>query len=961
MGDNSFDFGVNIDVSDLFHKTQAIRNAIEMSAKQAFFASPTISEQFAQVGGQLRPMEYARPSFVRVMDPTQGQRESTIRNAFSMLPPALYTPENVDPRIYREEYRTQVLERTLTAGAIGGGMFGAQALLWTKGLSSLTKFAPSIFGKLGLSGAATVAGRAYDLAGGSFGLGSLLAGGLGGAAGLALGLGVPLAASYAIGKTADIFIEDIQADAAARNIGLQAISQTYSTSNLGVGFTRTQTKRFANWMQDVAEKSRIKTPTMFGIAEFAATTGQFTGARDVEDVKNKIMATLSTLSDIAEESNASLEEVMGYARDIGQMGFAFGTPETSRFIKDVSRAGRWANMPGRQMLGMTRMGAEMFRGTGIATQYGALAMTQALPAISQMSELGIISPYLMSQLGGTSADLARTSLIRQQQFALSMPATVMTAGLGMLGPGALSQFNAGSIGIGQVLGAAGAVGGSVERAAYFMMNQGKMFSQMDPMQVTQMQGQMVNQMIGQMGLRRTPEMFQYAAMGLFPGQFRSPMEAELFYKEFTYAPSIRVAQEGKDAINEVRAEVARRSTLGYRMGFTDPEGWWSKFTKGVKYVPLGLTSSFRDAVESIRSIPGIFRRPDLAISGGEYTRLQRLLEVETEERSVKAEYFPDISTAAKLLETPGVEAAIRYYHSEKKLAGVQAYISPATGAGREARETALGLEKILGLTDKSSSGGIAAKDITAARKKKEGLEKQLYKIGVNMLPGMQAASSEEAKEYYSYIAIGGALTRKANSEADPVRKKELQQEAWKYLGKARDLFPNKFDKNLGEKGFNFASDYGQYLGDETNNTLNQYVGAVAAEEKLVSQESFRRWAFGREDMDSGVYAIIQGTLGGQEFTEEQYRKALEKASPVEVTLIRAAIKAKPGMRAEAIRGSWTGEVLPALEEKIEGKAPHTTINVEKMELDLGDDIARAIAKKTLNVKLDETSLNALRG
>ena len=965
--EDKFDFGVNIDVSDIFHKTQAIRQAIELSAKQAFFASPTISEQFAQVGGQLQPMEYARPSFVRVMDPMAQQRENIISRTFGMLPPALGFGQGINYADAREEFRTQALDRTFVSGAAGLAMFGGAAAAWGILPGMMGRVAPSIFGRFGFAGAFNMAKWGYSGATKALGFGMLgggIAGGIGGIAGLTLGLAPPMLATYGVSKFVDEIIEDAQANSATRNIGMQAISPTFSVAAGGRGLKRSQVHNLSSWVQDLAKKSKIKTPQMFGIAEFAAATGQFTGAQDVSDIKERIMSTLDTLSEIADESEASLEEVMGFARDINQMGFQFGAPTTSRFIKDIARAGRWSNMPGRQVLGMARMGAEMFRGTGIPTQYGATAMMQALPAITQMQDLGIVSPYLMSQLGGTPADLARTSLIRQQQFALSMPATVMMAGLRTMGPNAINQFNVGGIGLGQVLGQAGTIGGNVEQAAYFMMNQGRMFGQLDPQQVTQMQGQMVNQMLSTTGLRATPSMFQYAAMQLFPGQFRSPAEAELFFKEFTYGPRLRIAREGKEAIAEARSEADRISSLGYKV-----HDWWDQsMLKSIwhwgdeELIALGnvLKKGAGSAARVItRDIPSLWHTPELDVTFQDARELGRIFGVRgiVQPGDLSASpYQARISEAEKMLEMPGVAMAVSFHHSEDSHRGVMKYLEGTVINSKRREEIALGMEASLGLKLDKTVQDINGRSLDALnelRKSKVKQGKQLAVVGYRLLhpnvePGMMG---EEDVNFYSYMATAAALA----SEYEATKDEKTKGQLWEFLGRAKKIKPEIVKNHLTRDGVRFTYQAGMM--DDVRKHLESYISVTEREEMLAAQYGFYKWSVDTgQPMDQSSYRIIQSLLGGNEVAEKDIESLLgDRTLPVAMQpIITAALKAPAGGRSEAAISAWVG-TSAMLKEIEKEKKPATPIVIEGIETGL----ARALADQTLTVELNAKTIRAL--
>lgn len=605
VGDDSkINFGVNINVSDIFQQTQAIRQAIELSAKQAFTSSPTFSEQFSNVGSQLQPVQYAQPSFVRVTDPYAQQREGIIQRTFNSLPAQIYTPADVDANMYqyqsRQDFDNRIMAPTAAAGIAGVGtlgIYGGMQWALNRSIPAMVEPRPLFAGLRTAMGmklpteAVPAASRYF----GNMGLAGIRTGwlstaerfGLAGRVGAAVGLGALtmapfMVAQQALNYTVDEFVNEVQTRSTVRDIGLEVMDPMNSTAPGGRGFTRAQTEDLSRWTRGLVKDTGIKTPQMLGIMEFAATTGQYSGSQDVQQIKEKTKAILKSLNDIAKESRASLEEVMGYARDMTNMGFTPGTSSFKGFAQQVTSAARWTGMQGREVMGMATMGAEMFRGTGINMTYGANAMVQALPTVAQMKSAGIISSELMAQLGGTPEAVARQSVMNQQSFIMSQKGTVMLAGLA--GSGGVGSFLSGQTSLGGVVNAAGGIGSNMQSIAKFMMNQGKMWGSMDPMDVRQVQGKMVDQMLGMSGLEKSPEMFAYAAMNIFPGQFRSPMEAELFAKQYKYDYLFKAQRTSSDAVTAVESDVARSRTL-----FAKGGAWLSSLadpTKASSWSPI---------------------------------------------------------------------------------------------------------------------------------------------------------------------------------------------------------------------------------------------------------------------------------------------------------------------------------------------------------------------------------------
>jgi hypothetical protein len=623
---DSLDLKVKLDVSDIFNQTAAIKQAIQNSVQQGFTSAAGGS---ALLQNPFSPIQYAQPSFARMADPSIYQRDALIQTILSKTPPPINTPPGLDPTVYNQEYWSNWGERNLTPIVVGAAAFAGGVGAWMGLPKVLSQFGPTVQTPRIWAGLREALGMSIEpiehTVGkkwfGGWGVGGAAAGwraaearGLGAVAktvglvgGLAFSMGPQLIASEAVGYGVEKLIQDVQTRSEVRNIGFDIMGPAFSTAFGGRGFTTKQTENITDWMKDQARKSNIKVPTLLGIAEFAAGTGNLGRTSDIEEIKNQIIKTLDTLGRIATETRSSLEEVMGHARDLKNMGYRFGSPAMNKAIAGLPSEMRWSGMSGADVMGMKGMGAQMMVGTGMTRQFGAELMGTNIMNVKQMTEAGVLGGELFSQLGGDPASVALALQKQQMNFLTSRMFTPLLAGVMTTGPDAVNKFVSGQMGLSQAMSGMGKYS-SPQEAARFMMNKEKYASLLSPAQLTGMQGMTVEKLVGAAGLEKTPEMMEWASMKL--GLTSSPMEAQLWYKNYVNQPIMarnravidsrieaeKVMERNRGGILGVIRSVSeelfnqpgeRPSTLRERYGFRSQWG----ATKNLFAADFGLVNS----------------------------------------------------------------------------------------------------------------------------------------------------------------------------------------------------------------------------------------------------------------------------------------------------------------------------------------------------------------------------------
>lgn len=578
---SDLDLKVKLDVSDIFNQTSAIKQAIQTSVQQGF-SSAAGGASLYQAG--FSPIQYAQPNFARMLDPSLYQRDMIVQGALSKLPPPFYTPPGIDPTVYNQEYWSQWGERNLTPVVTGSAAFFGGIGAWLglpKLLSQIgpkTEVAPiwaGLRGAIGMSTAPVQKKLGAQLFGGWLGEGGAAAGwraaekrgfGLLGKAvgltgGFAFGIGPQLIASEIVGYGVEKMIEDVQTRSEMRNVGFAVMGPSFSQAFGGRGFTRDQIEDMADWMKQRARESGIKVPTLLGMTEFGAEVGAIGRTGDVGQIKKQIITMMDTLGRIAKETRTSLEEVMGYARDLKNMGYDFGTTQMNSIIGRIPSVIRWTGMPGSQVMGMMQMGAEQNRGTGISMRAGAEAMAMNAVSATQMRDLGILEPELFRQLGGDIPSVANSMQQMQGRFLMSRPFVNMLAGMTSMGPVSqvANRYISGGVGIDQIISGIGQIGVSPQATAAFMMNKEKLASQLSPLQITQMQGKFIEDKMRMAGWNNTPETWQRAAV--LSGIATGPIEAQLLFRQYTWGPALERNAVISDARVQSQKDIADISGL----------------------------------------------------------------------------------------------------------------------------------------------------------------------------------------------------------------------------------------------------------------------------------------------------------------------------------------------------------------------------------------------------------------
>lgn len=319
------------------------------------------------------------------------------------------TPRNTTTYEHQQMASEDMGQRVAGATIFGAAHGGNAVLSWVGSSAALMQG-----GKAGWS-----AGKAYGAARAvtaGYAAGGAVAGGAGIAAGVGgavLGAALPLAAVYGTTKAVEAVVNDVKDRQQVSNF-IQASSWRYAPASgedidkRHGGFNRDARSKIASAMKKYDYTDRnYDFGDLKGILESGTEMGMFSGAKDAEDFGKKFKNLAETLKKVTKTLHTSLADGMKVIKSMKDSGIDASNIGSAINTADIlgSASGRTAS----EMLSYGTQGAEMVRGTGIATAAGYSMMQSGIASTTLGARSGAISASAVEQAGGVER-LAQQSM-----------------------------------------------------------------------------------------------------------------------------------------------------------------------------------------------------------------------------------------------------------------------------------------------------------------------------------------------------------------------------------------------------------------------------------------------------------------------------------------------------------------------------------------------------------------------
>ena len=372
------------------------------------------------------------------------------------------TPRNVSTYQHQQMAYADMGER-LAGGAVFGGMHTVGGI----GAAGLS------MGMIPSAKAGWTAGKTWGaakLASKGMGVGTAMTVGAGavGVAGAAAAMIPGLLAVYGAEKAVEAVVADVQ-DRQQVSKFLEASSWRYTPthgkdidSKRG-GFSRSARGDIAEDIKQYDYKnSSYDMKDLKGILEGGTELGMFNGAQDAKDFGKKFKELADTLKTVTKTLHTSLAEGMKVIKSLKGAGIGAGDITGAMMQSDV--LGMASGNTAAEMLSYGTQGAEMVRGTGVATSAGFNMMQAGMTSTTLGARSGTLSAGSVEQAGGIGA-LAQQTMGSHMNFMNSgMGRGLMLAASskdGTLDSAAVSNLLNGGMSLSEVAGAAkGNVGNS---------------------------------------------------------------------------------------------------------------------------------------------------------------------------------------------------------------------------------------------------------------------------------------------------------------------------------------------------------------------------------------------------------------------------------------------------------------------------------------------------------------------